>query len=29
MPGDESLPLAPLTRDHLLPIAKQLSEAHS
>ena len=27
MPGDDSLPLAPLTRDHLLPIARQkLSE---
>ena len=25
-PGDDSLPLAPLTRDHLLPIAKQLSD---
>jgi 8-oxo-dGTP diphosphatase len=23
MPGNESLPLAPLTRDHLLPIARQ------
>jgi 8-oxo-dGTP diphosphatase len=22
-PGDVSLPLAPLTRDHLLPIARQ------
>lgn len=23
MPGDDSLPLAPLTRDHLLPIARR------
>ena len=22
-PGDDSLPLAPLTRDHLLPLARQ------
>jgi 8-oxo-dGTP pyrophosphatase MutT (NUDIX family) len=29
MPDDDSLPLAPLTRDHLLPIARQrLSEAN-
>ncbi|MBM3530423.1 MAG: NUDIX domain-containing protein [Alphaproteobacteria bacterium] len=26
-PGDDTLPLAPLTRDHLLPIARVLSGA--
>ena len=26
MPGDDRLPLAPLTRGYLLPIAKQLSD---